>query len=87
MAFSIFDEQESTTSSEKGEVLEDEKITTEAIAWPQNMKGNITLPPFSKLRGHQTKFSACNLQWTSVNQTQSQHFDCFIQTNCLSDQF
>jgi len=38
------------------------------------------LPAFSKLRSHpQTKFMAWKLQWTAVNQTQSQHFGCFIQ--------
>jgi len=41
---------------------------------------------FKTTQPPQTKFTACNLKWTSVNQTRSQHFECSVQKICLSDQ-
>jgi len=42
---------------------------------------------FKTTQPPQSKFTACNLQWAAVNQTESLYFECFIQRNCLSDQF
>jgi len=39
---------------------------------------------FSKLRSHAPteKIHSVKVEWTTVNQTRSQYFDCFIQKNC-----
>jgi len=43
---------------------------------------------FSKLCSHpQMKFTVWILQWTAINQTRSQQFECFIQKNCLQINF
>jgi len=42
---------------------------------------------FKTTQPPQTKFTAWKLQWTAVNQTRSQHFECFIQKNCSQISF